>query len=96
MSTEISYIKNSSELVKKLKEVQISSNSIISSFNKLLMYTNIDVKAAEILLGRRILRNLDSISGKTVVEVNVIMDLVRLCIYVQYVQYVLLLVVLLR
>ena len=47
MSTQISYIKNSSELVKKkkLKEVEISSNSIISSFEIASMYTSIDVKA---------------------------------------------------
>ena len=31
--TQISYIKNSSKLVKKLKEVEISSNSIISSLD---------------------------------------------------------------
>ena len=55
--TEISYIENSLKLVKKLKEVKFFSNSIISSFDKVSMYTNIDVKAAEILLGRKILRN---------------------------------------
>ena len=43
------------------------------------MYTSIDVKAAEILLERKILRNLDLISGETVLEVGVIMNLVRLC-----------------
>ena len=42
------------------------------------MYTSIDVKAAEILLERKILRNLDLISGETVLEVGVIMNLVRL------------------
>ena len=66
MSTPISYIKNSSELVKKLKEVEISSNSIIPSFDIVSMYTSIDVKTAEILLERKILRNLDLISGETV------------------------------
>ena len=79
MSTQISYIKNSSELVKKLKEVEISSNSIISSFDIVSMYTSIDVKAAEILLERKILRNLDLIGGEIVLEVGVIMSLVRLC-----------------
>ena len=79
MSIQICYIKNSSELVKKLKEVEISSNSIISSFDIVSMYTSIDVKAAEILLERKILRNLDLISGETVLEVGVIMNLVRLC-----------------
>ena len=79
MSTQISYIKNSSELVKKLKKVEISSNSIISSFDIVSMSTSIDVKAAEILLERKILRNLDLISGETVLEVGVIMNLVRLC-----------------
>ena len=43
------------------------------------MYTSIDLKAAEILLERKILRNLDLISGETVLEVDVIMNLVRLC-----------------
>ena len=43
------------------------------------MYTSIDVKAADILLERNILRNLDLISGETVLEVDVIMNLVRLC-----------------
>ena len=43
------------------------------------MYTSIDAKAAEILLERKILRNLDLISGETVLEVGVIMNLVRLC-----------------
>ena len=43
------------------------------------MYTSIDVKAAEILLERKILRNLDLIGGETVLEVGVIMNLVRLC-----------------
>ena len=79
MSTQLSYIKNSSELRKKLKEVEISSNSINSSFDKVSMYTSIDVKAAEILLERKILRNLDLISDETVLEVGIIMNLVRLC-----------------
>ena len=79
-STQISYIKNSSELVKKkLKEVEFSSNSIISSFDIVSMYTSIDVNAAEILLEGKILRNLGLISGETVLEVGVIMNLVRLC-----------------
>ena len=43
------------------------------------MYTSIDIKAAEILLERKILRNLDLISGEKVLEVGVIMNLVRLC-----------------
>ena len=43
------------------------------------MYTSIDVKAAEILLERQILRNLDLIGSKTFLEVGVIMNLVRLC-----------------
>ena len=43
------------------------------------MYTSIDVKAAEILLARKILRNLDLIGGETDLEVGVIMILVRLC-----------------
>ena len=77
---QISYIKYPSELVKKkLKEVEISSNSIISSFDIVSMYTSIDVKAAEILLERKLLRNLDLISGETVLEVGVIMNLIRLC-----------------
>ena len=42
------------------------------------MYTSIDVKAAEILLESNISRNLDLISGETVLEVGVIMNLVRL------------------
>ena len=84
MSTQMSYIKNSSELVKKLKEVEISSNSIISSFDIVSMYTSIDVKAGEILLERKILRNLDLISGKIVLEVGVIMSLFTLCNMVSY------------
>ena len=79
MSKLISYIKNSSELVKKLKEVGFSSNSSISSFDIASMYTSIDVNAAEILRERKILKNLDLISGETVLEVGVIMNLVRLC-----------------
>ena len=43
------------------------------------MYTSIHVKAAEILLKRKILRNFGLISGETVLEVGVIMNLVRLC-----------------
>ena len=39
------------------------------------MYTSIDVKAAEILLERRLLRNLDLIIGETVLEVGVIKNL---------------------
>ena len=42
------------------------------------MYTSIDVKAAEILLERKILRNLDLISGEIFLEVGVIMNLARL------------------
>ena len=48
------------------------------------MYTSIDVKAAEILLERKILRNLDVISGETVLEVGVIMNLIRLCSMFSY------------
>ena len=58
--------------------MEISSISIISSFDLVSMYTSIDVKAAEILLERKILRNLDLISGETVLEVGVVMNLVRL------------------
>jgi hypothetical protein len=43
------------------------------------MYKNIDVNAAEIRLERNLLRNVDLISGSTDLEVNVIMELVRLC-----------------
>ena len=43
------------------------------------MYTSIDVKAAEILLDRKILRDLDLIIVETVLEVGVIVNLVRLC-----------------
>ena len=43
------------------------------------MYTNIYVKAAEILLERKILRNLDLIIGKIDLQVGIIMNLVRLC-----------------
>ena len=78
MSIQISYIKNSSELVKKLKEVEFSLNSNISSFDIVSMYTSIDVNAAEILRERKILKNWDLISGETVLEVGVIMNLVRL------------------
>lgn len=79
LSTQISYIKNSSNLVEKLKKVEISSNSLLSSFDIVSMYTNIDVEAAETLLEGKLLRNLDLISGKTDLEVSVIMYLVRLC-----------------
>ena len=49
------------------------------------MYKSIDVKAAKILLERKILRNLDLISSETVLEVGVIMNLVRLCNTFSYV-----------
>ena len=59
--------------------MEISSNSVISNFDIVSMYTSIDIKAAEILLERKILRNLDLISGETVLEFGVIMNLFRLC-----------------
>ena len=79
-STRISYIKDSSNLVKKnLKEVEISSSSFISSFDIASMYTSIDVEAAKTLLEIKLLKDLDLISGETDLEVSVIMYWVRLC-----------------
>ena len=43
------------------------------------MHTNIHLKAAEIFLQRKLLRNSDLIDGRTDLEVSVIMYLVRLC-----------------
>ena len=59
--------------------MEISSNSIMSSFDKVSIYTSIDVKDAEILLERKVFTNLDLISGETVLEAGVIINLVRLC-----------------
>ena len=62
--------------------MEISSNSIISSFDIVAMYTSSDVKAAEILLERKISRNLDFVNGETGLEVGVIMNFIWVVQYV--------------
>ena len=42
-----SYIRNSADLVKKLSNTSISENTTVSSFDIVLMYTNIDVTISE-------------------------------------------------
>ena len=73
--------------MKKLKEVEFSSNSIISSFDIVSMHRNTDIKAAEMLLERKIIRNFDLISGKKELKVSVIMNLVRFKTFCYFSQF---------
>ena len=52
LSTQIYYIKNSWTSAEKLKKVEISSSSLLSSFDIISVYINIDVEAAKTLLER--------------------------------------------
>ena len=56
-----SYICNSVDLVEKLKNVNISENTIISIYNIISVYTNIDVAVAKQLLENKMNENYDSI-----------------------------------
>ena len=52
-----SYIKNSVDLVEKLKQIDISENSILSSFDIVSMHTSIDVSKSEQLLQNKLENN---------------------------------------
>ena len=75
-----SYICISVDLVEKLKNVNISENTIISSFDIVSMYTNINVAESEKLLENKINENYDLIEvSVTELDCDVLMTLVKLC-----------------
>ena len=75
-----SYICNSVDLAEKLKNVNISANTIISSFDVVSMYTNINVAESEKLLENKINENYDLIEVlATGLDCDVLMTLVKLC-----------------
>ena len=50
-------IRNSANLVEKLRNKSISENTIVSSFDVVFMYTNIDVAISEQILKNKIEEN---------------------------------------
>ena len=52
-----SYIRNSADLVEKLSSTSISENTLVSSFDIVSMYTNIDVTISEELLKNKLEEN---------------------------------------
>ena len=53
-------LKNSVDLVEKLKQIDISENSILSSYDIVSMYTSIDVSKSEQLLQNKLEKQLPS------------------------------------
>ena len=75
-----SYTSNSVDLVEKLKNVNISENTIISSFDIVSIYTNINVAESEKLLENKINENYDLIEVlATGLDCDVLVTLVKLC-----------------
>ena len=75
-----SYICNSVDLVEKLKNVYISENTIISKFDIVYMYTNINVAESDKLLENKINENYDLIEVSAIgLDYDVLMTLVKLC-----------------
>ena len=75
-----SYICNSVDLVEKLKSASISENTIVSSFDIVSMYTNIDVAISEQLLKNKIEENYHLIEDSTTgIDCEVLMSLVKIC-----------------
>ena len=75
-----SYISNSADLVKKLNNTSISENTIISSFDIVSMYTNIDVATSEQLLKTKIEENYHLIEDSaTGIDGEVLFNLVKIC-----------------
>ena len=77
------------DLVEKLENVNISDNTIISSFDAVSMYTNINVAEPEKLLENKINENYDLIEvPATRLDCEVLMTLVKVCnkysIYFQF------------
>ena len=78
LSTQKSYIKNSIDLVKKLKNQSTTENTVLSSFDAVSMYTSCDVHKCEQALQRKLEENSAWSDYKTL-EIDTIMTLVRLC-----------------
>ncbi|XP_065583868.1 uncharacterized protein LOC136042864 [Artemia franciscana] len=75
-----SYIHNSADLIKKLSNTSISENTIVSSFDIVSMYTNIDVTISEELLKNKIEENYHLIeTSATGIDCEVLMTLVKIC-----------------
>ena len=75
-----SYICNSVDLVEKLKNVNISENTIISSFDLVSMYTHTSVAESEKLLEDKINENYGLIEvSATGLDCDDLMTLVKLC-----------------
>ncbi|XP_065578057.1 uncharacterized protein LOC136038689 [Artemia franciscana] len=75
-----SYIHNSADLIKNLSNTSISENTIVSSFDIVSMYTNIDVTVSEELLKNKIEENYHLIeTSATGIDCEVLMTLVKIC-----------------
>ena len=75
-----SYICNLVDLVEKLKNVNISENTISSSFDIVSMYTNINETESEKLSENKINENYDLIEvSASGLDCDVLMTLVKLC-----------------
>ena len=73
-------MRNSVDLVEKLKNVNISENTIICSFDVVSMYTNNNVAESEKLLENKINEKYDLIEvPATGLDCDVLMTLVKLC-----------------
>jgi hypothetical protein len=74
------HICNSVDLVEKLKSVRISENTIVSSFDIVSIYTNIDVAISEQLLKNKIEENYHLIEDSTTgIDCKVLMSIVKIC-----------------
>ena len=80
LHSQKSYIKNSVNLVEKLKQIDISENSILSSFDIVSMYTGIYVSNSEQLLQNKLENNYHLIEESAIgLDIDVLMHLVKLC-----------------
>ena len=71
---------NAVYLVEKLKQIDISENSILSSFDIVSMYTSIDVSKSEQLLQNKLENNYHLIEESAIgLDIDVLMHLVKLC-----------------
>ena len=86
-TTQKSYIKNSIDLVEKLKNHSITEKNILSNFDAVSMYTSCDFHKCEQALQRKLEENLAWPGYKTL-EIDTIMTLVRFCNRFLFIFYV--------
>ena len=81
-----SFVKNSTDFVKTIKQIRVDANDIFVSFDVVHMFTRVPVSEALTVVSH-LLRKDSLLSDRTVIPADTICNLVELCLRSTYFQF---------